>query len=251
VFDVFLNSWNVEEPTKPQPHQEHIMVALFVIIFVVALVTVDLIIQARHKKYPLMAKSPAIKNAAMRPEALRMPKGIFFHPGHTWARMQAGNEIVVGMDDFLQKALGAVEKVILPLIGQKVSQGDPVITVQRGGKTLSLVAPVSGKVYAVNHDVIDNPALLMENPYDDGWLFMIEPEQLASNLSILSIAENAVAWLKNETARFRDFVASHAAQPALAGETMLDGGMPVHGSLEFLDDEGLKKFEQEFLRAHS
>ena len=156
--------------------------------------------------------------------------------------------MVVGIDDFIQKALGRIERVSVPAKGQKVKQGEPVITIQHGGKVLSLVAPVSGTVYAINTDALDNPALIMENPFEEGWLFMVEPEQLASNISVLAIAENAFSWLKQETVRFREFLASNGMQPAVAGETMLDGGVPVSGSLDFLDESGLKKFEEEFLR---
>lgn len=227
------------------------MVALFVILFVAVLLSIDLIIQLRAKKYPLMSKAPKVQTAPVSPEVVRFPKGVFYHPGHTWARMQAGAEMVVGIDDFIQKALGSIERVTVPAKGQKVRQGEPVITIQHAGKILSLVAPVSGTVYAVNTDALDNPALIMENPFEEGWLFMLEPEQLASNMSMLAIAENAFAWLKRETVRFREFLASYGMQPSVAGETMLDGGVPVHGSLDFLDEKGLKKFEEEFLRQPS
>lgn len=223
------------------------MVALFVILFVVVLLTIDFVIQARQKKYPLMSRVPHSPEALAHASLVRVPKGVFLHHGHTWARMQGGDEVVVGIDDFAQKAIGAIERITLPFVGQQVKQGDPVITVQRGGHTLSLVAPVSGRVMSVNRDLQDNPALIGESPYNLGWLFMVEPVQLASSLSVLSIAENAASWVRQEAERLRDFLVSRG-EPALVGETMLDGGVPVGGSLEHLDDEGVKSFESEFLR---
>jgi glycine cleavage system H protein len=224
------------------------MVALFVILFVAVLLSIDLIIQRRQKKYPLMSTVPQTQATPFSTDMVRFPKGVFFHPGHTWARMQTGEEIVVGIDDFIQKALGRIERVTVPSKGQRVKQGEPVITLQHQGKMISLVAPVSGTVYAINTDVLDNPALITENPFEAGWLFMVEPEQLATNISVLSIAENAFSWLKEETFRFREFLASNSMQPAMVGDTMLDGGMPVSGSLDYLDESGLKKFEEQFLR---
>jgi glycine cleavage system H lipoate-binding protein len=223
------------------------MVALFVILFVVVLLTIDLIIQKRSKRYPLMARVPQAQPLPVNSALVRLPKGVYYHPGHTWARMESGSSLTIGIDDFIQKAMGVIDRIVLPKPGQRVAQGDPVITVQRGSKTLTLVAPVSGVIYQVNNDVVDNPALVMDNPYEHGWLFMMEPEQLASNLSALAVAESAVAWLKNETLRFRDFLTVRSMEPALA-ESMADGGLPVHGALELLDDDGLKAFEQEFLR---
>ena len=59
------------------------MVALFVILFVVLLLAVDLIIQAKSRRYPLMSSVPTVSPGGHRRETLRIPKGVFFHPGHT------------------------------------------------------------------------------------------------------------------------------------------------------------------------
>jgi glycine cleavage system H protein len=221
------------------------MVALAVILFAITLLTIDLVIQARQKKYPLM--SPVLRSSE-KADVVRMPKSIFFHPAHTWARMEGADSVTVGLDDFIQKAVGAIDKVYLPMIGQKVRQGDPVITVHHGDRKLMLVAPVSGTVFALNNDVLDNPALIAANPYEEGWLFRLEPELLANSLSLLTIAENAVSWIRNEAMRFREFLAGQTLQHATLGATMLDGGVPVANSLEYLDDSSLRQFEDQFLR---
>lgn len=224
------------------------MVALFVILFVVVLLSVDLVIQARSKRYPLMAAAPAGTNHVQGRETLRIPKSVFFHPGHTWARLQDGDSLEVGVDDFVQKALGGIDRITLPAVGQFVRQGEPVISVGHGGRQLSLVAPASGYVRSVNHDAVENPGMVSENPYRDGWLMMIEPAELARNLAVLHVAESAVTWIKEEVKRFREFLSASVAQPALVGESMLDGGVPMSGVLEQLDEQHVHDFEQQFLR---
>jgi glycine cleavage system H lipoate-binding protein len=224
------------------------MVALFVIVFVVLLLGIDLVIQARSKQYPLMAAAPTGNANAYNRETLRIPKSVFFHPGHTWARLQDGDSLEIGVDDFVQKALGGIDKVELPSVGQFVWQGDPVISVSHAGHKLSLVAPASGYVRSVNRDAVENPGMVSENPYREGWLMMIEPAELARNLSMLHVAENAVGWIKEEVKRFREFLNTNVAQTALVGEAMYDGGAPMAGVLEHLDDEHLHDFEQQFLR---
>ncbi len=224
------------------------MVALFVILFVVTLLGVDLFIQARSKRYPIMAAAPASKAPSPERETLRIPKSVFFHPGHTWARLQDGDSLEVGIDDFVQKALGGIDRVLLPNVGEFVRQGDAVITVGHKGKQLSLVAPASGYVRSVNRDAVENPGMVSENPYRDGWLMLIEPAELARNLSMLHVAENAVSWIKDEVKRFREFLNASAGEPALVGEAMLDGGAPMAGVLEQLDDQHVHDFEQQFLR---
>lgn len=224
------------------------MVALFVILFVVLLLGIDLFIQARSKQYPIMAAVPAASAQTQNRETLRIPKSVFFHPGHTWARLQDGDSLEIGVDDFVQKALGGIDKVQLPSVGQFVKQGDPVIMVSHKGHQLSLVAPASGYVRSVNTDAVENPAMVSDNPYREGWLMMIEPAELARNLSMLHVAENSVVWIKEEVKRFRDFLSTSMAQPALVGEAMYDGGAPMAGVLEHLDDQHLHDFEQQFLR---
>lgn len=223
------------------------MVALFVILFVVLLLAVDLILQARSKRYPLMSAVPASAKAASHRETLRIPKGVFFHPGHTWARLQDGDSLSVGIDDFIQKALGSIGSITLPAVGQFVRQGDPVISVEHAGKRMQLVAPVTGRITAVNSDVLENPHLISENPYTDGWLFMVDATEMAASLQTMHVAEQAISWIKEEVKRFREFLAGSTLQPAV-GEAMLDGGVPVAGSLDHLDENALSEFEERFLR---
>lgn len=224
------------------------MVALFVILFVVILLAIDLFIQARSRRYPIMAAVPQRDAAAHGKETVRIPKSVFFHPGHTWARLQDGDKLEVGVDDFVQKALGGIDSMQLPMVGEFVRQGDPVITLFHGTRRVSLVAPASGYVRAINRDAMENPRLVTENPYREGWLMMVEPAELAANLSLLRVAESAVTWIKEEIKRFREFLGGSIAQPAAVGESMLDGGLPVSGALEHLDEEHLHSFEEQFLR---
>lgn len=224
------------------------MVALFVVLFAIVLLSIDLFIQARSKRYPIMAAAPARTNHVSGRETLRVPKSVFFHPGHTWARLQDGDALEIGVDDFVQKALGGVDAITLPAVGQFVRQGEPVITVGHGGRQLNLVAPASGYVRAINKDAVENPGMVAENPYREGWLMMVEPAELASNLAVLHVAESAVNWIKAEVKRFREFLGTSAAQPALVGESMFDGGVPMNGVLNQLDAQHVQDFEQQFLR---
>jgi glycine cleavage system H lipoate-binding protein len=223
------------------------MVALFVILFVVLLLAVDLILQAKSKRYPLMSSVPSRAKATHARETLRIPKGVFFHPGHTWARLQDGDSLSVGIDDFIQKALGSIDRVLLPSPGEFVRQGDPVISIEHNGRRVQLVAPITGRITAINTDVIENPGLISENPYTDGWLFMVDATEMAASLQTMHVAEKAISWIKEEVRRFREFLAGSAMQPAI-GEAMLDGGAPVAGALEHLDENALSNFEQTFLR---
>jgi glycine cleavage system H protein len=223
------------------------MVALFVILFIVVLLGIDLVIQIRQKRYPLGAARPATL-ASTHPDVVRVPRDVFFHPGHTWARLRTGDDVTVGIDDFIQKSIGVVDAIEVPAVGTSVRQGEPAITVRHADASFALVAPMSGRVSAVNRDVLENPALLAEDPYAVGWLFQIEPSELANGIRPLALAEQAVAWVRREAVRLRDFLAARSIPLAAVGETMLDGGIPVAGAVAQLDDEARAAFEHEFLR---
>lgn len=224
------------------------MVALFVILFIIVALTIDLAVQARQKRSVVPAAAPAGMPAHLK-ETLRVPQGLFFHPGHSWARLISGQKIEVGIDDFLQKSIGKIERVIMPEIGATVKQGQTIFTLEKGGKSLHVVSPVSGKISTLNADILSNTGLIHDNPYMQGWFCTIEPEQLASNLSLLTIAERSVEWIKNEVIRFREFVVGEYAQPQPIGATMFDGGIPVSGSLDHMEEESWKKFESQFLQS--
>ncbi len=218
------------------------MVFFLVALFLIVVLAIDVVFHRRWQK----ATSPSV--APGRGDSLHVPQGVFFHPGHTWARLQGDDSVNVGTDDFLQKALGPVDAVQLPAVGQKVTQGQPVILMTRAGRTVSVVSPVTGTVSSVNERVLAEPALMSHHPYSDGWLFSVTPERLAENLGLLTVAESAVDWIRGEIVRLREFLVSHSPQPALVGETMLDGGLPAPGAVVELEPSALKDFENEFLR---
>jgi hypothetical protein len=95
------------------------------------------------------------------------------------------------------------------------------------------------------------PGLIKRDPYTRGWLVALRPTNLAANLSRMAVGESALAWLKGELARFREyiFVTLTLQRDALVGATMADGGLLADGLLEHLDDETWADFQVKFLRA--
>jgi glycine cleavage system H lipoate-binding protein len=82
-----------------------------------------------------------------------------------------GNETVrVGMDDFAQKLVGVPAKIELPKIGSTLNQGENGWRLQFNGKSVDMLSPLNGEVVAVNEEIIQNPAILNDDPYQKGWL---------------------------------------------------------------------------------
>lgn len=93
---------------------------------------------------------------------------------HEWARKKGGN-IVVGITDFAQEQLGDVVFVELPDVGDPVKKGESFGVVESTKAVSELFAPISGKVVEVNDPLSDAPETINEDPYEEGWMIVIEP----------------------------------------------------------------------------
>ena len=92
---------------------------------------------------------------------------------HEWARSEDGH-IVVGITDFAQDQLGDVVFVGLPEPGTEVQANQPLGEVESTKSVSDVYSPVSGKVRDKNAAVEQNPELINEDPYGEGWLVSIE-----------------------------------------------------------------------------
>jgi len=125
-----------------------------------------------------------------------MPDDLYYHKGHVYAKVE-GNKAVVGINDFTQKLAGEISYVESPFEGDEVSQDDEVGTIETGKWVGKIYAPVSGTVSAVNEELLDNPAIINEDPYERGWIYKIEMSD-PSELENLMKGDDASAWLKEE-----------------------------------------------------
>ncbi|MFW5948067.1 MAG: glycine cleavage system protein GcvH [Halolamina sp.] len=92
---------------------------------------------------------------------------------HEWATTDEPTRI--GISDFAQDELGDVVFVELPDEGDDVTHDEPFGVVESIKAVSDLYAPISGEVVAVNESLHDQPELVNEDPYGDGWLLEVEP----------------------------------------------------------------------------
>jgi glycine cleavage system H protein len=107
-----------------------------------------------------------------------IPPELRYSSDHEWAKLEDGR-VRVGITDYAQDALGDVVFVDLPDVGTAVEQGASVSEVESTKSVSEIYAPVSGTIVEVNADLGDNPQRLNDDPYGDGWLFVIEPSDQA------------------------------------------------------------------------
>jgi CheY-like chemotaxis protein len=132
-----------------------------------------------------------------------VPGGAFVSPGHTWAQIEAGGQVLVGLDDFARKGLKAIDRIELPALGAKVKRGDLLFVVRRGDQMARFRSPLSGEVTQINGVLQREPALAIRSPYDRGWVCVLRPSELAAELAGLRIGRPVIPWYQEEVARLR------------------------------------------------
>ena len=132
-----------------------------------------------------------------------IPGGSFIAAGHTWVRIEPDGHVRIGVDDFANKAMGAVGSVALPKAGTEVRIGEPLFSCKRGTEELSFLAPVSGRIQDLNGALATDPARVNASPYKDGWVCRIEPSDLTAELGGLKIGRTVVEWYGEEIGRLQ------------------------------------------------
>jgi glycine cleavage system H protein len=113
-----------------------------------------------------------------------IPSELRYSTDHEWAKVEDGR-VRVGITDYAQDALGDVVFVDVPEVGTKVSKGESCAEVESTKSVSEIYAPISGTVAEVNGDLADNPQRLNDDPYGEGWMFVIEPNDEAQLRELL------------------------------------------------------------------
>lgn len=106
------------------------------------------------------------------------PSDLRYTAEHEWARLE-GSNVRVGITDYAQDALGDVVYVELPDPGTRVTQEAPFGEIQSPKAVSDLFAPVTGEIVERNEEVVAGPELVNEDPYGEGWLVLIRPDDPA------------------------------------------------------------------------
>jgi glycine cleavage system H protein len=105
----------------------------------------------------------------------RVKTGYRYTEDDMWVRQDNGR-VAIGVADFLQRRSGDVAFVQLPAVGEQVTAGEPGAMIETIKVAQDLTNPLSGTVVAVNEELDDRPELVNEDPYGEGWLFQITPD---------------------------------------------------------------------------
>ncbi len=118
---------------------------------------------------------------------MHVPDDLRYTADHEWARSE-GSRVRMGITDYAQDALGDVVFVQLPEPGTVVMAGASFSEVESTKSVSDVYAPVSGTVVEVNTELVDAPQRLNDDPYGEGWLCVIEPDDPGSVGGLLDAA---------------------------------------------------------------
>ncbi|MDD2670888.1 MAG: glycine cleavage system protein GcvH [Syntrophales bacterium] len=125
------------------------------------------------------------------------PDDLMYSREHTWARVD-GNLVTIGVTDFAQEKLGEILHVELPQIDLYMEQDEPFGTIESSKTVTELISPVSGDIVRVNEDLLDDMGIINSDPYDTGWMIVVELRDLSELDNLLNAAE------------YRDYVGGEA-----------------------------------------
>jgi glycine cleavage system H protein len=118
---------------------------------------------------------------------MNVPDDLRYTSDHEWVR-QEGTHLRVGITDYAQDALGDVVFVQLPQPGDRVSVGQTFGEVESTKSVSDVFAPLAGTVVEVNAELGERPERLNEDPYGEGWICLIDPEDPSAYAGLLDAA---------------------------------------------------------------
>ena len=118
-----------------------------------------------------------------------IPENLRYTREHEWIRVE-GNEAFVGITDFAQSELGEIVFVDVDTVGETIAQGDVFGTVEAVKTVSDLNMPVGGEVLEFNEALNDQPELVNNDPYGEGWMIKIAVKDMAQLDSLM----DAVAY---------------------------------------------------------
>jgi len=114
------------------------------------------------------------------------PSSLKYADTHEWVRLEDSGEITVGITDHAQDLLGDLVFAELPEVGQRFSAKEECMLLESVKAASDIYMPVSGEISAVNTKLEDEPEIINEDSFGEGWLFKIQADNSADIEALLS-----------------------------------------------------------------
>ncbi|MFP4020342.1 MAG: glycine cleavage system protein GcvH [Halanaerobium sp.] len=127
---------------------------------------------------------------------MSVKENLYYSEDHEWVREEE-DCLVIGVSDFAQEELGDIVFVELPEVEEEFNKDDSFGVLESVKAVSDTFIPVSGRVIEVNEALLDNPELINDDPYGEGWLIKVDPAD-DSELDELLSAEEYADFIEEE-----------------------------------------------------
>lgn len=172
----------------------------------------------------------------------KMADGYYYHMGHSWVRFDHGGRVRIGFDDFMVKLFGALQSLELPPLGATLKKDEVCITFRRDEYKAASLSPVTGTVLAVNQKVREHPEISHEDPFHEGWLYILEPDMPKRHLKGLYYGKESIQWMEQESQKLLNLMGPEYEKLAATG------GRPIKDVFGSFPEIGWDRLVRTFLR---
>jgi glycine cleavage system H protein len=117
-----------------------------------------------------------------------IPADLRYSQSHEWLRLESDGSVTVGITDHAQHLLGDLVYIELPAVGRELSARKECAVVESVKAASDVYAPIAGKVVEINSALSDQPELVNQSPYGEGWLFRLTPSDSSAVNTLLDAA---------------------------------------------------------------
>ena len=146
----------------------------------------------------------------------------YHHIGHSWVQVLHDGWVRIGIDDFTSKVFGPADPINLPPVGSFLMQGEVGWVLKRNDNEAPVQSPVSGIVFAVNDRIKEQPEITHDDPYGEGWLFLLNPVSLKIDMKALYLGKKCFQWIENEIQNLLKFLGPKSERLAATGGGLID-----------------------------
>jgi glycine cleavage system H protein len=127
---------------------------------------------------------------------MSVKEDLYYSEDHEWVRAE-DDYLVIGVTDFAQEELGDIVFVELPEVEEEFDKDDSFGVLESVKAVSDTFIPVSGRIIEINENLLDNPELINDDPFGEGWLIKVDPAD-DSELDELLSAEEYAEFIEEE-----------------------------------------------------
>ncbi|MBI9067662.1 MAG: hypothetical protein JEZ09_10250 [Salinivirgaceae bacterium] len=245
-----INELNFQTEQTSHKYANLKVIALVVGIIIFFGILLDFALFRWNRKVAIRAEEYD-KQILYNENTVEAPAGLFFDKSHTWAFMEKNGQVKIGMSNFLPSITGTLTGVVLKNTDETIKKGEVLLSVIQKGKLLNIKAPVSGIIKVSNQRLLHEPFLINFSPYDEGWIYTVEPSNWVREIQFLFAFDKFKDWLKSEYLRLKDFLATvKTTEGSMQTAIVLQEGGEIRKSvLKDLDPKVWEEFQQHFIES--